>query len=85
MAKQTGIAQMQLARICLKSSNRRDMGEKLARRIETACHLEEGWMDQDHAKVDSIGVKLGLLDVGARLAVEAVIDALLRQNDQAHQ
>ena len=80
MAKQTGIAQMQLARVFLNSSNRREMGERLARRIEKACQLEEGWIDQDHAKVDAIGVKLELLDVQSRMAVEAIIDALLGED-----
>ena len=30
-----------------KTANSRTMGEKMARRIERACGLDEGWMDRD--------------------------------------
>ena len=36
MAKDTGIAQMQIARVFLKTKNSREVGEVLARRIEEA-------------------------------------------------
>ena len=53
MAKQTGIAQMQLARIFLKSRQPYEVGDRLARRIEEACNLEP-WMDTDHSRSDDL-------------------------------
>ena len=79
MAKDTGIAQMQIARVFLKTKNSREVGEVLARRIEEACGLESGWMDQIHARGDDIMNRLDMLDVQDRQAVESVIDAMLRK------
>ena len=79
MATETGIQQMQLARVFLKTHNRRDVGSKLARRIEEAAGLDEGWLDQDHARSDDISTRIDLLDLSSRKAIESVIDAMLRQ------
>ena len=70
---------MQLARVFLKTHNRRDVGTKLARRIEEAAGLDEGWLDQDHARSDDISTRIDLLDLSSRKAIESVIDAMLRQ------
>ena len=82
MAKDTGIAQMQIARVFLKTRNRREVGEVLARRIEKACSLETGWMDNIHAQGDAIMGRLDFLDVQDRQAVEAIIDAMLRKSQE---
>jgi hypothetical protein len=82
MAKDTGIAQMQIARVFLKTKNSREVGEVLARRIEEACGLEAGWMDQIHARSDDIMNRLDMLDVQDRQAVESVIDAMLRKSQE---
>ena len=82
MAKDTGIAQMQISRVFLKTKNRRKVGKVLARRIEVACGLELGWMDNIHAQGDAIMGRLDLLDVQDRQAIEAVIDALLRKSQE---
>ena len=82
MATETGIQQMQLARVFLKTHNRRDVGTKLARRIEEAAGLDEGWLDQDHARSDDISTRMDLLDLSSRKAIESVIDAMLQQQAQ---
>jgi len=82
MAKDTGIAQMQIARVFLKTKNAREVGEVLARRIEEACGLESGWMDQIHAQSNDIMNRLDMLDVQDRQAVEGVIDAMLRKSQE---
>mgnify|MGYP006111853245 CR=1 FL=1 len=82
MARATGIGQMQIARVFLKTKNSREVGEVFARRIEKACGLEPGWLDQIHAQGDAIMGRLDLLDVQDRQAIEAVIDAMLRKSQE---
>lgn len=77
MATATGIPQMQIARVFLKTKNKRNIGEVLARRIEERCGLETGWMDQDHAIIDDIAAKMSTLPLKKRQAVESIIDAML--------
>jgi len=77
MAKQTGIAQMQLARIFLNSDNRREVGDRLARRIEEACSLEPAWMDTDHSRSDDLAERIQMLDLNSRQAVEKIVDAMI--------
>tara|TARA_R110000822_G_scaffold74848_7_gene179787 strand:+ start:75 stop:482 length:408 start_codon:yes stop_codon:yes gene_type:complete len=82
MAKDTGISQMQIARVFLKTKNSREVGEVFARRIEKACGLEPGWLDQIHAQGDDIMGRMDMLDVADRKAVEGVIDAMLRKSQE---
>lgn len=77
MAKACDIPHMQIARIFFENEARRNCGDKLARRIETALGLELGWLDQDHAKTDLIMTKIATLNAEGRRAVEGVVDALI--------
>ena len=82
MATATGIPQMQIARTFLKTKNKRNIGEVLARRIEERCGLDHGWMDQDHAIIDDISNKMSALPLNKRKAIEAIIDAMLSDTAQ---
>ena len=55
----------------------RKCGDKLARKIEEALGLERGWLDQDHAKTDSIMTKIATLNQQQRREIEAVVDAMI--------
>jgi len=77
MAKDTGIASMQIARVFLKTKNRREIGDKLARRIEEGAGLEPNWLDQDHAKADDLVARISSLDLQSRQAIEGLVDAML--------
>lgn len=81
MATETGIKQMQIARVFLNTDNRREVGERLARRIEEVCGLERGWMDQSHAQSEEITSRLEMLSVTDRKAVISIIDSLLSKQD----
>ena len=77
LAKHAGVTHMQIARIFHQGTARRDLGDKLSRKIERACDLEEGWLDQDRANALSLVTRINLLDVQSRAAIEALIQALL--------
>ena len=77
LAVEANIYQAQLARILSDGENRRDMGDKLARTIESAAGLPTGWLDQEHASSDDITKKLKMLTVEQRTAVESIVDQLL--------
>jgi hypothetical protein len=51
--------------------------EKLARKIESVCGLDKGWLDLTHDRQDSLATKVTALDLKARRAVDKVVDALL--------
>lgn len=68
----------QVARVLASGKSRRDMGDKMARLIEETVGLSPGWLDQEHAATDDLGAKIALLDTQSRLAVQAVVDGLLR-------
>lgn len=78
LAVDAGLHQAQIARVFLTGDSRRDIGDKLARKIEAGANLPEGWLDQEHAAADAILAKLSQLDVEQRKAVESLIDQLLR-------
>lgn len=80
LAKDCGMHSAQLARIFSPAETRREIGDGLARRIEKAIGLETGWMDQQHASSDDLTAKIALLDTESRVAVESVIDRLLRKS-----
>jgi hypothetical protein len=78
MANAVGVTHMQIARLFHAGESRRNMGDRLARKIEAALNLEAGWLDQDHAKTDTIMQKIAGLDAEGRQAVEKMVDALVR-------
>lgn len=47
-ADKIGKSASQVAMWFMKSDGKRDIGEKLAREIESALNLPNGWMDNDH-------------------------------------
>ena len=53
------------------------LSEKLARKIESVCGLDKGWLDLIHDRQDSLATKVTALDGRARRAVNRVVDALL--------
>jgi len=60
LAEKTETAAAYLSQI---ANNRRDMGDSLARRIETVADLPSGWMDQCH---DKSKADLQVIDGGAK-------------------
>ena len=56
----------------------RNLHDKLARRIETVCGLEKGWLDLPHADSDSLATKMTVLDARARRALREIVETLLR-------
>ena len=68
---------MQIARVFHKSQPSRNVGDKLARKIEASLGLELGWLDNDRANTDKIGAKFDRLDPQQRIAVENMIDAMI--------
>ena len=77
LANHVGVAHMQIARIFHAGETARNVGDKLARKIEAGCGLETGWLDQDHAQSDDIMQKFNSLDVEGQLAIKQMLDALV--------
>tara|TARA_E500000178_G_scaffold318673_1_gene340313 strand:+ start:579 stop:980 length:402 start_codon:yes stop_codon:yes gene_type:complete len=77
LAKHIGVTHMQIARIFHSGSSARNVGDRLARKIELGCELETGWLDQDHAKSDNIMQKFNSLDVEGQVAIRQMLDALV--------
>ena len=78
LATACGLHNTQLARVLATGKSRRDLGDKMARLVEETVGLPAGWLDQEHAATDELGGKIAQLDTQSRLAVEAVVDTLLR-------
>lgn len=77
LATHIGVTHMQIARIFHAGGSARNVGDKLARKIEAGCGLEMGWLDQDHAKTDDIMRKFNSLDVEGQVAIRQMLDALV--------
>tara|TARA_E500000178_G_C16831014_1_gene666051 strand:+ start:118 stop:546 length:429 start_codon:yes stop_codon:yes gene_type:complete len=77
LASQIGAAQEQIDNVLSAGVTRSPVSAKLARRIEKSCGLDALWLDQKHADPTRLASKIALLDVRARLALEAVISALI--------
>ena len=80
LATHAGVTHMQIARIFHEGTARRNLGDRLSRKIEQACDLEHGWLDQDRANADSLVTRIKLLDVQSRVAIEALLEVLLKNN-----
>ena len=81
-ARAIGVQQSQIARVYAKGEYRRNVGDNLARRIETALNLPEGWLDTEHAGSDKLSNKMDFLDRAQRSAVEAIIDQLIAASER---
>jgi hypothetical protein len=77
LASQIGAAQEQVEDVLSAEVTRSPVSAKLARRIEKSCGLDALWLDQKHADPTRLASKIALLDVRARLALEAVVSALI--------
>ena len=81
IAKHLGVQPMQISRVFHSGESARNVGDKLARKVEVGLGLESGWLDQDHAKTDDIMQKYNSLDVEGQLAIKQMLDALvIRRN-----
>ena len=77
LANHIGVTHMQIARIFHAGESARNVGDRLARKIEAGCDLATGWLDQDHAKTDDIMRKFNSLDVEGQVAIRQMLDALV--------
>ena len=75
------VQQSQLSRVFAEGEYRRNVGEILARKIETKLSLATGWLDTEHAASSDISSKMDHLTRAQRQVVDAVIDEFLSTND----
>ena len=83
-ARAIGVQQSQIARVFAKGEYRRNVGDGLARKIEEALSLEDGWLDQEHAASDAISIKLGHLNHAQRTAVMSIVDEFIATSKFAY-
>ena len=77
LASQIGVTQARIDEVLLPETTRPSVSAKLARAVEKGCGLDTYWLDQQRADPSVLASKIAFLDVGARLAVESVVDALI--------
>jgi hypothetical protein len=77
LALAAGVAQNQISRVLTDGPSRRDLGSKLARKIEKASGLPTGWLDNDHAISEEIMGKLSQLTPEQKKTIEDLVDQLL--------
>jgi hypothetical protein len=84
LARAIGAKQIVISRCLSGSASARNMGDRLARRIEIASGLEPGWMDSIHThEKDDVFAAFMSLSVDAQEQVAAMIRLLRRQGDKA--
>ena len=77
LAAQIGSTQAQIDDVLTAVTGLSFVSAKLARKIEEGCGLDSLWLDQQHADPKTLVSKMALLDVGARLVILSVVDALI--------
>lgn len=77
LASQIGATQARIDEVLGPETTRPSVSAKLARAVEKGCGLDTYWLDQQRADPSVLASKIAFLDVGARLAVESVVDALI--------
>ena len=82
LATQIGATQARIDEVLGPETARSPMSAKLARAVEKGCGLGTYWLDKQRADPSTLASKMSLLDVSARLAVESVVNALIKNKRQ---
>lgn len=82
LASQIGATQARIDEVLGPETARSPMSAKLARAVEKGCGLATYWLDKERADARTLASKMSLLDVSARLAVESVVNALIKNKRQ---
>ena len=82
LASQIGAAEARINEVLGPETARSSMSAKLARAVEKGCGLDTYWLDQQRADPSTLASKMSLLDVSSRLAVESVVNALIKSQSQ---
>lgn len=82
LASQIGATEKRIDEVLGPETARSSMSAKLARVVERGCGLDTYWLDQQRADPSTLASKMSLLDVSARLAVESVVNALIKNKRQ---
>jgi hypothetical protein len=77
LASQIGATEKRIDEVLGPETTRPSVSAKLARAVEKGCGLDTYWLDQQRADPSVLASKIAFLEVGARLAVESVVDALI--------
>ena len=78
LARAIGIPQTQITRCLSDTTTARNVGDKLARDIEAASGLPNGWMDHQHAEFDAIYEAVAELPADQRETAAELLRALAR-------
>ena len=82
LATQIGAIQARIDEVLSPETTRPSVSAKLARSVEKGCGLDTYWLDQKRADARTLASKMTLLDLSARLAVESVVNALIKNKSQ---
>ena len=82
LASQIGAAEARINEVLGPETARSSMSAKLARAVEKGCGLDIYWLDQQRADPSKLASKMALLDVSSRLAIESVVNALIKSKSQ---
>lgn len=79
LASQIGATQARVDEVLSPETARSSVSAKLARAVEKGCGLDTYWLDQQRVQPSVLVSKMALLDVSSRLAVESVVNALIKK------
>ena len=82
LASQIGATEARINEVLGPETARSSMSAKLARAVEKGCGLDIYWLDQQRADPSKLASKMALLDVSSRLAIESVVNALIKSKSQ---
>jgi len=82
LATQIGATKARIDEVLSPETTRQSVSAKLARAVEKGCGLDTYWLDQKRADARTLASKMTLLDLSARLAVESIVNALIKSKSQ---